>query len=78
MFSDTPLFTWSNSRLSYSINLMEKKNLTLSILCLLVVALATEQDSTNHMNGPGNHVLSGHSNSANGADNTFQGNHNHA
>ena len=58
---------------------MEKKAICLLLLVFLATsALAPEGDSSNHMNGPGNVVISGVGNSANGQDNTFDGSCNHA
>ena len=55
---------------------MEAK-LFYAIIALLLVAGAFS-DSTNQLNGPGNVVIQGHGNLANGKDNTFDGNHNRA
>lgn len=67
----SPSFSFS---ILYSI--MERKTLTL-LLALFLMATVMAED-TNQMNGPGNVVISGASNLANGRDNTFDGSHNRA
>ncbi len=54
---------------------MEKKFSTL-IISLLLLATTIAQDPSNQLNGPGNLVLAGTGNIANGVDNTFNGSNN--
>ena len=56
---------------------MEKTGSLLFIFFLLTTIQASLKQH-NHMNGPGNVVISGTGNSANGRDNTFDGYYNHA
>lgn len=57
---------------------MEKKIFLVFLLTLIMTTVIADHHSHNHMNGPGNVIISGTGNSANGRDNTFEGNNNHA
>lgn len=50
--------------------------LRLAIAFLLASQAYTQDQSTNHMNGPGNVVVYGTGNVADGRDNTFRGDDN--
>jgi len=55
---------------------MENKVVFLISTLFLIAVVAT--DESNQMNGPGNLVISGTGNVANGRDNTFDGSNNQA